>query len=143
MSDELELLRRVEREARSLREPVGYESGATSHGLDEALSALDVWRTENAAKIAAERPIERMTDAEITVELVQLGAKWGASRAGHDEGHGGSPGEWMVERMGALETAQKRRAHANAGLCAYPTGCNRKRLVGLSMCRRHQPYPAR
>ena len=27
--------------------------------------------------------------------------------------------------------------------CAYPTGCTRKRLPGLTMCRRHQPYPAR
>jgi hypothetical protein len=41
---ELDLLRRVERESRALREPVGYESGASSHGLDEALKALDEWR---------------------------------------------------------------------------------------------------
>ena len=26
--------------------------------------------------------------------------------------------------------------------CAFPTGCPRKPLRGLSMCRRHQPYPA-
>lgn len=44
MSDELDLLRAVEREARALREPAGYESGASSHGLDETLAALDAWR---------------------------------------------------------------------------------------------------
>jgi hypothetical protein len=27
--------------------------------------------------------------------------------------------------------------------CAFPTGCTKKRLPGLSMCRKHQPYPAR
>jgi hypothetical protein len=27
--------------------------------------------------------------------------------------------------------------------CAYPTGCPRKRVPGLSMCKKHQPYPAR
>lgn len=50
MVDELELLREVEREVRSLREPVGYESGATSHGLDAALKALDDWRAAHAPK---------------------------------------------------------------------------------------------
>lgn len=29
------------------------------------------------------------------------------------------------------------------GTCAYPTGCTRKRVPGLSMCKKHQPYPAR
>ena len=29
------------------------------------------------------------------------------------------------------------------GLCAYPTGCAKKRMRGLSMCRTHQPFPAR
>lgn len=141
MSDELALLRKVEDAARRLREPVGYESGATSHDLDAALQALDDWRAASAPKTAAEKFIGHMTDAEIDTELKQLGERWDASR--DDEGHGGSPGEWMVERMSALETEQKRRAHEKAGLCAYPTGCNRKRLRGLSMCPRHQPYPAR
>ncbi len=27
--------------------------------------------------------------------------------------------------------------------CTYPTGCTRKRLPRLTMCRGHQPYPAR
>jgi hypothetical protein len=50
-----------------------------------------------------------MTDAEIASELETLGKKWDEFRASDDEGHGGSPGEWMVERMGELETEQKRR----------------------------------
>ena len=41
MMDELTLLKKVEDAARRLREPVGYESGATSHDLDDALRALD------------------------------------------------------------------------------------------------------
>jgi len=41
---ELELLRKVAEAARRLREPVGYESGATSHDLDDALQALDDFR---------------------------------------------------------------------------------------------------
>lgn len=44
MNDELTLLRKVEDAARRLREPVGYESGATSHDLDDALRALDEYR---------------------------------------------------------------------------------------------------
>lgn len=31
------------------------------------------------------------------------------------EGHAGSPGEWMIERMGELETEQQRRADAMRG----------------------------
>jgi hypothetical protein len=50
-----------------------------------------------------------MTDAEIAAELKALGEKWDESVASDDEGHGGSPGEWMVERMNELETEQKRR----------------------------------
>lgn len=84
-----------------------------------------------------------MTDDEIAAELKKLSDDWGKLRAELDEGHGGSPGEWMVERMGALETEQKRRVHAAAGLCAWAMNtCNQKRLKGLTFCRRHQPYPA-
>ena len=52
---------------------------------------------------------KRMTDTEIVAELQRLGDKWDESRSGDDDGHGGSPGEWMVERMGTLEQEQKRR----------------------------------
>jgi hypothetical protein len=39
----------VEKAARKLREPVGYESGASSHELDEALARLDSLRSSTAA----------------------------------------------------------------------------------------------
>ena len=51
----------------------------------------------------------KMTIEKIRSELRTLGERWDAFRTG-SEGHGGSPGEWMVERMGELETEQKRRA---------------------------------
>jgi hypothetical protein len=47
--DELTLLKKVEDAARRLREPVGYESGATSHDLDDALRALDEFRVRPVA----------------------------------------------------------------------------------------------
>ena len=54
------------------------------------------------------RTVSLMTDDEISLELEALGKRWDAFRE-DDEGHGGSPGEWMVERMGELEAEQKRR----------------------------------
>lgn len=53
-------------------------------------------------------PAKRMSDAAIATELRSLGKQWDELRQDH-EGHGGSPGEWMVERMGELEQEQKRR----------------------------------
>lgn len=56
------------------------------------------------------RKAKAMTDKEIARELVELGKRWNSFRAGvEDEGMSGSPGEWMIERMGELETEQKRR----------------------------------
>lgn len=59
--------------------------------------------------LAAPRPATALTDDEIARELDDLEARWKTSRRGDDEGHGGSPGEWIVERMDELETEQKRR----------------------------------
>lgn len=55
------------------------------------------------------QPASALSDEEIAAELDELGKKWDASFA-DDEGHSGSPGEWMVERMDELETEQRRRA---------------------------------
>ena len=55
------------------------------------------------------RDARLLKDVEIASELKELGKAWGASRV-DDEGHGGSPGEWVIERMTELETEQKRRA---------------------------------
>ena len=54
----------------------------------------------------------RMTDAQLVEELDELEKKFNAFRDDLDEGHGGSPGEWITERMGELETEQVRRAAA-------------------------------
>jgi hypothetical protein len=56
------------------------------------------------------RPATALTDDQISSELSSLETKWKASRSSDEEGHGGSPGEWMVERMDELETEQRRRA---------------------------------
>jgi hypothetical protein len=52
----------------------------------------------------------RMTDEAIAAELVKLDREFTAMRTDPEfEGHGGSPGEWMVERMDELETEKARR----------------------------------
>jgi hypothetical protein len=55
-----------------------------------------------------------LTDEEISRELSDLEKKWDDSRLS-DEGRGGSPGEWMYERIGELETEQKRRSSQKRG----------------------------
>jgi len=51
------------------------------------------------------------SDLWLANELDRLGKQWDESRADpEDEGHGGSPGEWLWESMGEIETEQKRRA---------------------------------
>jgi hypothetical protein len=62
------------------------------------------------------------------------------------DAHGRALTRANAERRGRIIKACQRgraRRHAEAGLCAYPTGCHNKRLRGLSFCRKHQPYPAR
>ena len=49
----------------------------------------------------------RMTDDQIAAELKQLGDDFDELR--RDAEGGGSPGEWMVERMDELETERRRR----------------------------------
>ena len=52
----------------------------------------------------------RMSDEEIASELSSLEEQWKEFHSGDDDDYGGgSPGEWMVERMGELEQEQKKR----------------------------------
>lgn len=78
-------------------------------------------------------PASSLTDEQIARELQALGETWDASRA-DGEGHGGSPGEWMFERMDELGTEQKRRAKAKAptlsALFAQAAADLRERLAG-------------
>lgn len=55
-------------------------------------------------------PARHMKDDAITWELARLAKRWSDLRSGNDELGGGSPGEWMAERMDELETEQERRA---------------------------------
>jgi len=63
--------------------------------------------------VTAMRNPETMTRAEIRAELADLSKTWDSLRASVEEdgGSGGSPGEWIIERMDWLETALKRRSH--------------------------------
>ena len=54
-------------------------------------------------------PARNMQDAAIERELSKLKRRWDRFFATEPEG-GGSPGEWMAERMDELETEQMRRA---------------------------------
>lgn len=59
-------------------------------------------------------PARNMKDDAIARELENLSLRFYGLRSELDEGGGGSPGEWMVERMCELETEQKRRAAGGA-----------------------------
>jgi hypothetical protein len=50
-----------------------------------------------------------MTDAQISREMLDLSARFDRLRGDLGEGHGGSPGEWMYERLNELETEQLNR----------------------------------
>jgi len=54
-----------------------------------------------------QKPASEMTDAAIAAELDALDTQWTEFR--QDCEMSGSPGEWMIERMGELEAEQKRR----------------------------------
>lgn len=59
-----------------------------------------------------EKDPRTMTVRAIGDELRVLEDKWRALRA-DDDGHGGSPCEWMSERMDELETELQRRSDDN------------------------------
>jgi hypothetical protein len=60
----------------------------------------------------ATKSVSMMTAAEIESELISLGRRWRKFR--EDCEGGGSPGEWMVERMDELETEQGIRQNRSA-----------------------------
>ena len=71
------------------------------------------WIKANSGKTG----ISYVSDSDLENELAKLQKQWDESRSSDDEGHGGSPGEWMVERMGEIETERKRRAAAKEPSC--------------------------
>jgi hypothetical protein len=58
-------------------------------------------------------PAKYLTDEALAKELKRLGKQWDAVRA-DDCGGGGSPGEWLWERMGEIEHEIARRAAGGA-----------------------------
>jgi len=66
------------------------------------------------------RPASELTDAELVSEEYRLGILWDSIRD-DDEGHGGSPGEWVYERLDEIEAEQKRRATWRLG--DHATSC--------------------
>jgi hypothetical protein len=61
--------------------------------------------------LPAPMPRMRMTDRELSMELKRLECLFDQARSA-EEGRGGSPGEWIWERMQELETEKKRRGQA-------------------------------
>lgn len=59
------------------------------------------------------KPAAQMTTPELSAEWRARCAEWDCMmrRRDHD-GHGGSPGEWLWERLGELEQELRRRAPA-------------------------------
>ncbi len=56
-------------------------------------------------------PAKDLTDDQIRSEIERIGKLWDDMMSNPEfEGHGGSPGEWMIERLMELETARDRRA---------------------------------
>ena len=59
--------------------------------------------------MAKPTPAKYMTDEALAKELKRVGKRWDDLRSGDCDG-GGSPGEWLWERMGELAQEIKRRA---------------------------------
>jgi hypothetical protein len=57
------------------------------------------------------RSVSRMTTEEIWREHNFLSKKWNdlSAKYSSEDGHGGSPGEWIWERLGELEHELKKR----------------------------------
>lgn len=56
------------------------------------------------------RVAREMTDIQLREALADVAAKWDAMHSDPEfEGHSGSPGEWMFERMNEIETEIRRR----------------------------------
>lgn len=82
--------------------PCGEQPGA-----DVATTAA--LATRNPSRL----PARDLTDGELAVELARVERRWDRLHEPDEDGgvcgHGGSPGEWMVERMDEITTEQSRR----------------------------------
>lgn len=58
--------------------------------------------------MGTETPARYLKTEQLQRELRSLQEKWDELRS-DDTGHGGSPGEWIWERMGEIEHELKRR----------------------------------
>lgn len=59
-------------------------------------------------------PARNLDEADLFAELAEVERKWDDYFSDPDfEGHSGSPGEWMAERMDELRAEIGRRAHSS------------------------------
>jgi hypothetical protein len=58
-------------------------------------------------------PASSLPSSSLEAELDQLERKWDQLMSDDFDGHGGSPGEWMIERMEEIETELRRRSAAS------------------------------
>jgi len=56
-------------------------------------------------------PAKSMTLPALCVEVLAREREWKVYHSDDFEGHCGSPGEWLVERMDELDTEIRRRGH--------------------------------
>jgi hypothetical protein len=82
--------------------------------LSNASSAGTVVVMRRMRTMSETTPARDMTPEAMRAELLALDVRWESLRDGLDEsgGMGGSPGEWLVERMWELEAELKRRGLA-------------------------------
>ena len=59
-------------------------------------------------------PCAAMTDEQLSAEDTELDTTWKRVEA-DDEGAAGSPGEWVIERSGEIDTERQRRARSKEG----------------------------
>lgn len=57
-------------------------------------------------------PVKGMTLPALCAEVLAREREWKFCYSDDFEGDGGSPGEWLVERMDELDTEIRRRGHA-------------------------------
>lgn len=81
-------------------------------GGDQERRAAPLSTISAANRDTTQLPARDLTDAELANELARVDELWTELKADLEEsgGHGGAPGEWMVERMDEIATEQSRRA---------------------------------
>ena len=92
------------------REGLGGSARASRGAAGPSDCAEGDARLSDGGRDTTRLPARDLSAAEITREIGRVSELWDEMSADDEfEGHGGSPGEWMIERLDELETEQKRR----------------------------------